>query len=187
MPLQQASLWSQGRPAGLDNQQCLWHRVRACRGAGLSLVRRCRLCAIGLRIPPLRGRVPQHWFLQGSAKKGVERKDRLHEAQHRPCRVGTGGTENGGVGQHRLQEGAVTSPCVFGVPLMPLSWLSQSADVSPRGRLKVNPCLCTVSSGQHAVSGRKDLAAQGADLMTYSFDPSNQDNRLATSRSLASR
>src|SRR5260370_10038183 len=66
------------------------------------------------------------WFLTGSTdehahllmvavpQKGVERKDRLHEAQHRPCRVVTGGTGNGCAGQHRLQEGAVTSPCVFG-------------------------------------------------------------------------
>jgi len=62
---------------------------------------------------PLRGRVSHHWFLQGSSKKGVERKDRLHEAQHRPCRVVTGGTSNGCAGQYRLQEGAVTSPCVL--------------------------------------------------------------------------
>ena len=41
-------------------------------------MRRCRVCAIRLRVPPLRGRVPHHWFFQGSAKKDVERKDRLH-------------------------------------------------------------------------------------------------------------
>src|SRR5256714_7355694 len=172
MPLQQGSPSSQGRPAGIDNQQYVWRRVRACRRAGLSRVRRCRVCAIWLRVPPLRGRVPDHWFVQGSPQKGVERKDRLHGAQHRPCRVVTGGTVNGCTGQHRLQEGAVTSPCVFGVPLMPLSWLSQSADVSPRGR-----------PGQTFPPSCKFAHEMGGWLQILT----SQDNRLATTRSLVSR
>src|SRR5579859_947453 len=167
MPLQQGSLSSQGRAAGFDHQQCVWRSVRACRRSDLSSVRRCRVCAIRLRISPLRGRVPHHWFLQGSPKKGVERKDRLYEAQHRPCRVVSSGTGNGCAGQHRLQEGRVTSPCV-------LAYLARTRKIQryPFGNRRVLWARWCVTSGYHP--------APIADDLTFAIEPPKEPDVVET-------
>ena len=63
------------------------------------------------------------WPTQKVGEQTSQGKDRLQEAQHRPCRVVTGGTGNGCAGQHRLQEGAVTVSRMCHVPVI---WASRA-------------------------------------------------------------